>query len=109
MKVRIEQYIKEDGNVPFEKWFNKLDSIAAAKISTVLYRMEQGNFSNVKSVGDGVFENKIYFGPGYRIYFGQEGDELVILLGGGTKKHQSKDIKAAKVLWGEYKKIKGRS
>lgn len=103
MKINVEQYIKENGTCPFEKWFNKLNSIAAAKISTALYRMELGNFSNVKSLGDGVFENKIHFGPGYRIYFGQEGDELVILLGGGTKSQQSKDIQEAKALWNEYK------
>jgi putative addiction module killer protein len=108
MKIKIEQYIKENGISPFEKWFNKLNAIAAAKISRVLYRMESGNFSNVESLGDGIFENKIHFGPGYRIYFGQEGDELVILLGGGTKKQQSKDIHDAKALWAEYKKAKKR-
>jgi putative addiction module killer protein len=68
--------------------------------------MELGNFSNVKNLGDGVFENKIHFGPGYRIYFGQEGDELIILLAGGTKSQQSKDIQEAKLLWAEYKKAK---
>ncbi|KTC64945.1 Addiction module killer protein HI1419 (plasmid) [Legionella adelaidensis] len=106
MKVRIEQYHREDGSIPFEKWFNKLDSVAAAKIATALYRMELGNFSNIKSLGDGIYENKIHFGPGYRIYFGQEGEELIILVGGGTKKQQSKDIQIAKELWKEYKRLK---
>lgn len=106
MKVKVEQYLQEDGTSPFEKWFVKLNAIAAAKVSTALYRMELGNFSNVKSVGKGVFEYKIHFGPGYRVYFGQEGDELVILIGGGTKKAQSKDIKQAQELWGEYMRLK---
>ena len=57
--------------------------------------MEQGNFSKVKGVGAGVFEYKIDFGPGYRIYFGKDGDRLVILIGGGTKKRQQQDIAAA--------------
>lgn len=108
MKVKIEQYIREDGANPFEKWFDKLNAIAAAKVTTALYRMEQGNFSNVESVGEGVFEYKIHFGPGYRIYFGQEGQELVILVGGGSKKQQSNDIKKAKELWAEYKTEKKR-
>ena len=108
MKVKIEEYIRADGSSPFEKWFKRLNAIAAAKITTALYRMEQGNYSNVEGVGEGVFEYKLHFGPGYRIYFGQEGAELVILVGGGTKKQQSKDIKEAKELWSEYKKAKMR-
>ena len=108
MKIRIESYISEDNIEPFTKWFNKLKAIAAAKVSTALYRMEQGNYSNVKSLGDGVFEYKIDFGPGYRIYFGQDGDELVILVGGGSKKQQDKDIKIAKQYWNEYKLAKKR-
>jgi putative addiction module killer protein len=65
--------------------------------------MEQGNFSNVKAVCSGVFEYKIDFGPGYRIYFGRDGGWLVILIGGGTKKRQAKDIAAAKECWTAYK------
>ena len=68
--------------------------------------MEQGNFSNSKSIGEGVFECRIDFGPGYRIYFGKDGDALVILLGGGKKKRQQKDIAKAKLLWKEYKRRK---
>lgn len=108
MKVKIEEFIRDDGSSPFEKWFKRLNAIAAAKVTTALYRMELGNYSNVEGVGEGVFEYKLNFGPGYRIYFGQEGDELIILVGGGTKKQQSKDIKNAKELWLEYKKAKKR-
>ena len=108
MKIKIESYITEEGIEPFTKWFNKLNAIAAAKVSTALYRMESGNYSNVESVSEGVFEYKIDFGPGYRIYFGQDGDELVILVGGGSKKQQDKDIKMAKMYWKEYKSLKKR-
>ena len=65
--------------------------------------MEQGNLSNAKSVGKGVFEYKMNFGPGYRIYFGQDGNVLVILLHGGTKKRQNLDINFAYELWADYK------
>ena len=109
MKIIINEFISDTALNPFEKWFDKLNARAAAKVATALYRMENGNFSNVKNLKGGVFEYKIDFGPGYRIYFGQEGDRLIILLGGGTKKQQSKDIKMAKGYWQQYKKsIKGR-
>ena len=65
-----------------------------------------GNLSSSKGIGEGVFECRIDFGPGYRIYFGKDGDALVILLGGGTKKRQEKDIVNAKILWKEYKRRK---
>jgi putative addiction module killer protein len=68
--------------------------------------MEQGNFSTVKGVGQGVFENRIDFGPGYRIYFGKDGDLLVILLCGGTKKRQERDIELAQARWADYKRRK---
>ena len=90
------------GTSPFGDWFDHLDAVVAAKITTALYRLEQGNFSNVASVGSGVYECKIDFGPGYRIYFGQEGNALIILLGGGTKKTQRKDMERARRFWREY-------
>jgi len=104
---KVIEYVKA-GSSPFAEWFSTLDASAAAKVATALYRMEQGNFSNVKSVGKGVSEYKIDFGPGYRIYFGQEGDELVILLGGGAKKTQEKDIRIAQMRWAEYKQAKAK-
>lgn len=100
--MSVTEYL-QDGVSVFEKWFNSLAAHAAAKVTTALYRLEQGNFSNVKSVGKGVSEYKIDFGPGYRIYFGQAGNYLIILLGGGSKKTQSKDIKKAQLLWAQYK------
>lgn len=68
-----------------------------------LTRLEQGNISNVKSVGSGVHELRIDHGPGYRIYFGRQGNELIILLCGGTKARQRKDIETAKLRWSEFK------
>lgn len=75
-------------------------------MATALTRLAGGNFSSVKGVGSGVFECKIDFGPGYRVYFGKDGERLVILLGGGTKKRQQRDINAAQVNWQDYKRRK---
>ncbi len=104
----IKEYIEKNGQSPFARWFEILESVAAAKVTTALYRLEQGNHSNVKSVGEGVLEYKVDFGPGYRIYFGKDGLELIILLGGGSKKQQNKDIHLAKQKWNEYKQRKKR-
>jgi len=71
-----------------------------------LARLEQGNFSNAKGVGAGVFEYKIDFGPGYRIYFGKDGESVVILIGGGTKRRQQQDIATALACWAAYKRRK---
>jgi putative addiction module killer protein len=79
---------------------------AAVKVATAIHRMELGNCSNVKGAGAGVSEYLIDFGPGYRIYFGKDGDRLVILLAGGTKKRQDADIAAAKGHWRDYKRRK---
>ena len=106
VKILVHQYVTILGINPFEKWFNRLEPVAAAKVAAALYKLELGNYSNVKSLGGGVFESKISFGPGYRIYFGQDGDELVILLGGGTKKQQNRDIEISKKYWLEYKLLK---
>lgn len=80
--------------------------MAAVKITTAITRMSLGNFSNAKGVGEGVLEYRIDYGPGYRIYFGRDGDRLVILVAGGTKKRQQADIETAQARWAEYKKRK---
>ena len=103
---KVVEYVEESGASPFRKWFDNLDATAAAKVTTALYRLEQGNTSNVKPVGKGVAEYRIDFGPGYRIYFGQEGNVIFILLGGGTKKGQSGDIHRAQMRWQQYKTSK---
>jgi putative addiction module killer protein len=104
--VELRGYIDEKGNKPFAQWFEGLDAVAAAKVTIALARMELGNFSKVKGVGSGVLECKINFGPGYRIYFGKDGDHLVILIGGGTKKRQQREITAAQECWAAYKRRK---
>lgn len=101
--VVIKEYIAANEKAPFTAWFDRLDSQTAAKVVAALARIELGNTSNVKSVGDGVLEYRIHFGAGIRIYFGKDGDALVILLGGGTKRRQQKDIEAAKIRWQQYK------
>ena len=101
--IVVVEYEDEDGTHPFSKWFESLNVPAALKVRTAIARMENGNFSNVKGVGQGVREYKLDFGPGFRIYFGQDGDTLVVLLGGGTKKRQSRDIETAKSHWAAYK------
>lgn len=100
---KIKEYTDKAGRSSFSNWFEELNSEAAVKVTTAIYRLEQGNFSRVEGVGEGVYEYKIDFGPGYRIYFGKDGTEIVILLCGGSKKGQSKDIKLAKKKWTEYK------
>ncbi|NQV82573.1 MAG: type II toxin-antitoxin system RelE/ParE family toxin [Rhodospirillales bacterium] len=104
--MEIREYCGTNNCSPYGDWFNRLKAQAAAKVIIALVRMEQGNNSNVKGVGAGVFENRIDFGPGYRVYFGKDGDTLVILLGGGTKKRQHQDIIDAKELWRDYKRRK---
>lgn len=104
--IEVREYLDERGASPYAKWFDGLGAQAAARVAVAVTRMEQGNFSNVKGVGGGVMECRIDFGPGYRVYFGKDGDRLVILLGGGTKKRQQRDIDTAKRYWENYKRRK---
>ena len=103
-ELRVSEYLDPSGRSPFRRWFDDLDAMAAAKVSTALYRLGQGNFSNVGGVTGGIYEYRIDFGPGYRVYFGKDGPAYVILLGGGTKKRQSRDINAAADAWTDYKR-----
>lgn len=104
MNIAVREYLDDYGRSPFAEWFDDLNAPAAAKVTTALLRLETGNFSNVKGIGSGVYEYRIDFGPGYRIYFGKDGDRLIILLGGGSKKRQQRDIADAIALWARYKK-----
>ena len=104
--VDVREYNDRDGRSPYAVWFNRLNAQAAAKVATALTRLALGNFSNVKGVGSGVFECRIDFGPGYRVYFGKDGERLVILLGGGMKKRQQQDIETALARWQDYKRRK---
>jgi|SRR5277367_1746488 len=104
--IAVREYLTGSGKSPFAHWFDSLNAPAAAKVATAIVRLEAGNFSNVKGVGSGIYEYRIDFGPGYRVYFGKDGDRLIILLGGGSKKRQQRDISEAIGLWAEYKKAK---
>jgi putative addiction module killer protein len=104
--VRIVEYLDAVGSSPFKGWFDSLDAQAAAKIAVGLKRIEQGNLSNVKGVGAGVLEYRIDFGPGYRVYFGRDGIDLAILLAGGTKGRQQREIETAQARWADFKQRK---
>ena len=99
----ILTYVKADGSAPFNDWLEALrDRKARAIIRTRINRVRLGNLGDCKSVGDGVSELRIKFGAGYRVYFGQEGNTIIILLSGGDKSSQNKDIKQAKKYWQNY-------
>jgi putative addiction module killer protein len=101
--IRIEEYLTEENESPFGRWFATLDAQAAAIVTVALGRLAEGNTSNAKSIGEGAAELRIDRGPGYRIYFGWDGRTLVILLGGGTKRRQQNDIRQALGHWRTYK------
>jgi putative addiction module killer protein len=102
MSLTVVEYVREDGSNPFRRWFEVLHAQAAAKVATATLRLEMGNTSSVKWIGT-IGEYRIDWGPGYRIYLGKDGDTLIVLLGGGTKKGQQADIARARTLWAEYK------
>jgi putative addiction module killer protein len=104
--VDILEYVDPQGRIPYRTWIRALDVATRARVLATVLRMEGGNFSSAKSVGAGVSELRLDFGPGYRVYFGRDGERLVILLGGGTKKRQQADIAAAHKFWAEYKRRK---
>jgi putative addiction module killer protein len=104
----IVQYEDADAQCPFHRWFFRLEARAAARVTRVLRRLESGLRPDVESVGKGVFEAKIDYGPGYRVYFGLDGVTLVVLLGGGDKRRQSEDIRRAQERWADYKSRKGK-
>ena len=104
--IEVREYIDPKGRIPYRDWLVKLDAGTIARVIASVLRMEGGNFSAAKAVGSGVLELRLDFGPGYRVYFGKDGEQLVILLAGGSKKRQQADIEDAKALWAEYKRRK---
>ena len=104
--ARITQYETADGKVPFAKWFSSLGAKAAAKVRAATAQMEVGNFGDHRSIGGGVWERRIHFEKGYRMYFAKDGVDLVLLLCGGTKSRQQSDIAEAKRYWKDYKERK---
>jgi putative addiction module killer protein len=106
--VDVREYVDAQGRSPYARWFDRLPAQAAAKVAVAVTRMGQGNLSNTKGLGEGVLEFRIDWGPGYRIYFRRDGEALIILLGGGTKKTQDADIKRAKRCWSDYRERKAQ-
>jgi putative addiction module killer protein len=102
MKIKLEEYVREDGSNPYQAWFEQLDAQAAAKVTVATTRMELGKTSNIEWFR-GIGEYKIDWGPGYRIYLAKDGEALIILFGGSTKKGQQKAIDQAVALHEEYK------
>jgi putative addiction module killer protein len=104
--MELRTYRTDTGRAPFEDWFADLDKVAAARVSQALRHMRQGQFGNTKPVGGGVSEFRIDFGPGYRVYFGRDGQEIILLLTGGDKRRQQRDIDAAITFWQDYRREK---
>jgi putative addiction module killer protein len=103
---QTRDYEDRDGQSPFASWFDALDAFAAAKVRLSVAKLEAGLKPNVRSVGKGVHEARIDFGPGYRAYFAFDGTKLILLLGGGEKHGQDDDIAAAQERWADYKQRK---
>ena len=102
--IEIKILETDEGAAPFEDWYFSLrDKTTRIRIRTRLDRLRLGNFGDVKSVGQGVSELRLHFQAGLRIYFGQAGKTIVVLLGGGDKSTQAKDIEKAQALWRQYK------
>lgn len=101
----LREYLTETGHNPFREWIHSLrDATARARIRVRLNRVRLGNLGDCKPVGEGVMELRLDFGPGYRVYFGQVGEVVVLLLCGGDKRTQSRDIATAKLYWQSYRR-----
>ena len=102
---QLEIYMTMDGREPFSEWLDALKDLRGrAAIRARLERVEDGNFGVTRPVGEGVLELKVDFGSGYRVYYALDGPLIVLLLCGGDKRSQPKDIKLAKVYWADYKR-----
>ena len=96
----------EGGRSAFAEWFDALDAVTAARVDRYIRRLETGNFGAAKPLHDGVFELRLDFGPGYRVYYARDGQAIIVLLGGGSKRRQDADIAAAVGRWKRYEKAK---
>src|SRR4029453_12927495 len=105
MKLTIKEYVASDGRSPFRDWLDALDLSVKARIQARVLRFETGNLGDHKSVGGGIWEARLMFGPGYRIYFGKQGRSMILLLLGGAKGSQARDVREARQLWREYLEV----
>ena len=100
----LQRYVMSNGKSPFGEWFGSLkDNLTKARIRMRLRQLEMGNFGDCAPVGEGVIELRIHIGPGYRVYCGRHGTEVVLLLSGGDKSSQADDIRRAKGMWADWK------
>ena len=106
MALTVRQYVTADGKRPFLEWVLSLTKPVGARIQLRVQRFELGNLGDHKNVGEGVWEARVMFGPGYRIYFGKDGDSIIVLLAGGDKGSQAKDIARARGFWRDYLEAK---
>ena len=104
MRRTVREYLTPERVNPFRTWLASLDKAVRARLQARVLRFETGNLGDHKALGDGVWEARVDFGPGYRIYFGQVGSVVVILLCGGDKATQVRDIKQAKGYWKQFLK-----
>jgi putative addiction module killer protein len=108
MKLSVLEYLTHDGFNPFRSWLNGLDGQTKQRIQARVFRFQLGNLGDHKSVGGGVWEARLDFGAGYRIYFGKDGSKIILLLLGGDKSSQSTDIERAQYSWTRYLEVKKR-
>ncbi|MDC0980398.1 type II toxin-antitoxin system RelE/ParE family toxin [Bdellovibrionales bacterium] len=104
MKYTVEELLDENEKSPYRMWVDDLDVKSKARIQARVLRFAQGNLGDSKSVGDGVFEARFFFGPGYRLYFGVIDGKIVLLLCGGDKSSQKRDISKAKTALRDFLK-----
>jgi putative addiction module killer protein len=104
VSFEVREYVEESGRCPFREWLSALEALTRARIQARILRFEMGNLGDHKELGGGVWEARLAFGPGYRLYFGKSGRHVVLLLLGGDKGSQRRDIKRAKEFWAEYVK-----
>ena len=102
MALTVHEYVTTAGKNPFRDWLGTLDLAVKARIQARILRFETGNLGDHKAVGGGVWEARLVFGPGYRIYFGKDGESMIVLLAGGDKGSQTQDISRAQGFWRAY-------
>jgi putative addiction module killer protein len=103
--IELFRYQREDGREPVTEWLESIrDKTAQARIRVRLRHLQAGNFGDCQPVGNGVLELRVHLGAGYRVYFGRRGERVVILLCGGDKRSQGRDIQTAKVYWTDWKR-----
>ena len=103
MNIEVRHYLTAAGDDPFDEWICALqDRQARIRIVKRIDRLERGLFGDVEFCGEGVWELRVDWGPGYRVYYARSGRQIILLLLGGDKRKQDQDIKRAKEYWHEY-------